>query len=484
MASFFEHFWPHIVGLLTTLLALVASANAVLYKRDTRAAISWVGLIWLVPIIGALLYALLGINRIQRKATELRQQRPSLQPDTSASRCDRTTLFAALSPDNRHFTGLVEVVDKATVSPLTVGNRLQPLVSGDNAYPAMLAAIDEARVSLVLATYIFDNDPIGREFVAALAAAVQRGVQVRVLIDGVGVRYSLPSILRPLRRHGITVACFLSSLRPWRMPYLNLRNHRKLLIIDGYMGFTGGMNIRNGHRLAQQPRHPVQDLHFRVEGPVVAQMMATFAEDWAFTTGETLTGDVWFPPQRAAGRVLARGIAAGPDEDVGKLRWTLLGAINQARHTIRIVTPYFLPDHVLITAIVLAALRGVKVDIVLPATNNLPYIHWAATAQFWQFLKYDGCRILLTPPPFDHTKLMLVDGIWAFMGSANWDQRSLRLNFEFNVECYDRELVADLNRLVDSKLAGARVLTLTEVDGRPLAVKLRDSVARLFSPYL
>lgn len=484
MSDFFEHFWPHIIGLLTTLVALLASANAVLYKRDTRAAISWVGLIWLAPIIGAVLYMLLGINRIQRKASELRQQRPMLHAHQTAIRCDRTTLFTALPPDNRHFTALVELVDKATASPLTACNHLQPLVNGDAAYPAMLAAIGEAQVSVALSTYIFDNDTAGRQFTEALGAAVRRGVQVRVLIDGVGARYSLPTIRKPLQQRGITTAYFLSSLRPWRMSYLNLRSHRKLLIIDGKTGFTGGMNIRSGHWLAQQPAHPVQDLHFRLQGPVVAQMMMTFAEDWGFTTGETLTGPAWFPPPAAHGTVLARGIAAGPDEDMGKLRWTLLGAINQARHSIRVVTPYFLPDHVLINAFVLAALRGVKVDIVLPATNNLPYIHWAATAQFWQFLKYDGCRILLTPPPFDHTKLMLVDGIWALMGSANWDQRSLRLNFEFNVECYDSELVVGLNRLVDSKVSQARALTLADVDGRALPVRLRDSVARLFAPFL
>jgi cardiolipin synthase len=181
--------------------------------------------------------------------------------------------------------------------------------------------------------------------------------------------------------------------------------------------------------------------------------------------------------------VLARGISNGPDDDFEKLRLTILGAIACARSSILVVTPYFLPDASLITALNVAAMRGVEVDIVLPAENNLTLVKWASTALLWQVLER-GCRVWLSPPPFDHTKLMLVDGLWTLLGSANWDPRSLRLNFEFNAECYDRELATSLTHRVRSKMKQARPVTLADVDGRSLPIQLRDGVARLFSPYL
>jgi cardiolipin synthase len=208
-----------------------------------------------------------------------------------------------------------------------------------------------------------------------------------------------------------------------------------------------------------------------------------FAEDWAFCTGEVLKGEPWFSAVESEGPVLARGISNGPDDDFEKLRLTILGAIACARSSILVVTPYFLPDASLITALNVAAMRGVEVDIVLPAENNLTLVKWASTALLWQVLER-GCRVWLSPPPFDHTKLMLVDGLWTLLGSANWDPRSLRLNFEFNAECYDRELATSLTDRVRSKMQQSRPLTLAHVDGRPLPIQLRDGVARLFSPYL
>lgn len=370
-----------------------------------------------------------------------------------------------------------------TRSPLVAGNCVTPLVDGDSAYPAMIQAIEESSRSVTLITYIFENDQAGRRFLEALRSAVSRGVGVRVIIDDVGARYSWQPMPRVLRRAGIPVATFLSTLIPWRFRYSNLRTHRKIMVIDGTVGFTGGMNISKGNCRNLGPRNPIQDLHFRITGPIVAQLQAAFAEDWAFCTGELLRGEPWFSPAELAGPVLARGIADGPDEDFDKLRLTLLGAIACARTSILVVTPYFLPDASLTTALNVAALRGVEVDIVLPAENDLRLVKWASTALLGQVLER-GCRVWLSPPPFDHTKLMLVDGLWTLLGSANWDPRSLRLNFEFNVECYDRELATSLTDRVRSKMKRSRSVRLADLDGRSLPVQLRDGVARLFSPYL
>jgi cardiolipin synthase len=254
-------------------------------------------------------------------------------------------------------------------------------------------------------------------------------------------------------------------------------------VVDGRIGFTGGTNIREGHRLKRRPESPVQCLHFRFEGPVVWHLQEAFALDWAFVTREVLAGEDWFPLIERCGDVWARGIDDGPDEDYDKLELVMIGALATAQKTVDIVTPYFLPEAGLVHALNSAALRGVKVRIVLPSVNNIPPVHWASRAMWWQVLER-GCRIFLTPPPFDHTKLFLVDGIWSLLGSTNWDPRSLRLNFEFNVECYDEPLAASLLPLIEQRVASAQEVTLEQVNSRRVAVQLMDGLARLASPYL
>ena len=473
-----SHFWPHLVAGLDFLAALLASIHALLHKRDSRAATLWLGIIWFLPVLGALLYLALGFNRIRRRAL-------SLGVHKTISRPIPDNLGEPQHPGAEHLQMLARVVGRVVAQPLTSGNQIEPLVNGDEAFPAMLAAIESSNTSISLATYIFDNDPSGKQFVEALSRAVARGVVVRVLIDAAGARYSWPSIAHQLGHAHIPFATFLPSslLAPWRVATINLRNHRKILVVDGQTGFTGGINIRHGNVLADQPERGVQDLHFRVAGPVVTRLQEAFANDWGFATGETLADDLWFPELKECGNVIARVITDGPDADYDKLRWTLLAALAEAQTSVQILTPYFLPDGALITALNLAALRGVQVDIFLPARNNLPVMHWASRALWWQVLER-GCRIWLTPPPFDHSKLMIVDGHWVLLGSANWDARSLRLNFELNVECYGREFADEMAKVFENKVRGAHQVTLSEADARSYPAKVRDAVARLFSPYL
>jgi cardiolipin synthase len=473
-----SQFWPHLAAGFDFLAALLASIHALLHKRDSRAATLWLGLVWFLPLLGPILYLALGVNRIRRRAL-------TLAVHNTFSRPIPDNLGEPQHEGAEHLKMLARTVSRVVAQPLTDGNSIEPLVNGDTAFPAMLAAIESAKKSISLCTYIFDNDASGQKFVAALARAVARSVAVRVLIDAAGTRYSWPPITHKLHHAKIPFAKFLPSslLTPWRVATINLRNHRKSLIVDGIIAFAGGMNIRHGNVLADQPRSPVQDLHFQVVGPVVAQLQEAFANDWAFTTGEVLDGGLWFPELKASGNVIARAIPDGPDTDFDKARWTLLAALGEAQSSVTILTPYLLPDNAIITALNLASLRGVRVDIILPAKNNLPFVHWASRAMWWQLLER-GCHIWLTPPPFDHSKLMIVDGHWVLLGSANWDARSLRLNFELNVECYGRDFAQEMEKVVANKLRGAHEVTQAEVDKRSLPVKLLDAIARLFSPFL
>ncbi|MFH2047574.1 MAG: phospholipase D-like domain-containing protein [Pseudomonadota bacterium] len=468
---------------LGLLLSVLATGHAVLSKRDSRAAIAWVGFVWFVPLVGAVIYFIFGVNRIRHKAALLRRNLERHQSEYAQPECLPEELQHHLPDHGGHLKMLARVVGGVVERPLLPGNRIDPLVNGDEAYPAMLEAIQHACRTISFVTYIFDRDEIGITFAHALGEAVRRGVQVRVLIDATGTRYSFPTILRTLQREGVKYARFLPPFALRHLMLMNMRTHRKILVTDGCVGFTGGMNIREGHCLQRRPQNPVQDIHFRVKGPVVTQLQEVFADDWLFTTGESLHGDSWFPKNESAGRVFARGVIDGPDENFEKLLWALLGAISIARYSIRIMTPYFLPDPALISALNLASMRGVQVDIILPSRSNLPFVMCASRAMWSQVLQH-GCRIWLTPPPFDHSKLMLVDGCWVLLGSANWDSRSLRLNFEFNLECYDVELARQLDQWVETKRNSARPVTLEEVNSRSLPARLRDGIARLLTPYL
>ncbi len=487
MLDFLEWFlksaWPWIIAAIHLGLMLGASAHVVLTKRDPRAAIGWIGIVWLAPIVGTLIYLVFGINRIRRKARALRKgvgQRDSSPGNRSVP---DDVIHRILGEESQQLAPLAGFVNRLTQERLVDGNHITPLCGGQATYAAMLAAIDSAQRSVALLTYIFDNDSVGQTFVEALARAKERGCEVRVLIDSVGTRYTWPTIMHALRSRDIRAAAFNPTLIPGKLHYTNLRNHRKITVIDGQIGFTGGMNLRAGHLCEPGTKHPVEDMHFQIEGPVVAHLRDTFAEDWEYSTGEALDGPLWNPPLRPSGQSVCRGIADGPDIEHDKIRLTIMGAIGCARQSVEIVTPYFLPEQPMINALNVAAMRGVAVHIILPEQGNLALVQWACMAQLWQILQR-GCRVWLSPQPFDHTKLMVVDGAWSLIGSANWDPRSLRLNFEFNVECYDRDLAGQLAAIVHGKRARSREISLADVDGRPLWMRLRDGVCRLALPYL
>lgn len=475
--------WYAALAVVSMAFSLSVTVHAVLYKRDIRSVIGWVGLAWLTPLIGSLAYLLLGINRIHRKASTLKIRESWKQnPEFLLSAHDLEQI-EIVRRDYPSIEGLAAAGYHLSGLPLMPGNEVKPLVDGDEAYPMMLEAIDQANSTIALLSYIFDVDRMGQAFEAALYRAHQRGVEVRVLVDDVGSKYSKPNMVPRLKARGIPTAAFLPAQLPRLPKYANMRNHRKILVVDGDHGFTGGTNIREGHCLQMDPKYPVQCLHFALRGPVVRQLTRVFAIDWAFVTGEELSGAGWFPDIDRIGSVWARGIEHGPDEQFERLTDLIAAALASAQHQVRIVTPYFLPTPALIQSLNAAALRDVVVEIYIPSHNNVRLVEWACNAQLWQNLE-KGCRVFKTAEPFDHTKVMVVDGIWSLIGSTNWDPRSLRLNFEFNVECYSQEFSKALNQIIDRKAASATEIRLDELNSRGLALRLRDGLARLASPYL
>ncbi|HEX4636672.1 MAG TPA: phospholipase D-like domain-containing protein [Rhizomicrobium sp.] len=470
--------WPSpllatLAAALYVLLAAAVTIDILLTKSDVRAALGWIGTVWLAPIFGSLLYFLFGINRVTRRALKLRRVDDALARTSGAAMPDAAPNIALLSA----------VSQKTSQSPLTAGNRLTILEGGDQAYPEMLAAIRGARHSVAMSSYIFRNDEAGAEFAAALSAAAKRGVAVRVLLDGLGTGYLYPRIYYRMRRGGVMAARFLHSWLPWRMPFLNIRNHRKLLVADGALAFLGGINIGVENCAKLAGKHQVRDMHFKVEGPAACAVMETFARDWAFTTEENLDQDIWWPRLGALGKIFARGLSSGPDADIYKLELILGAAITLAQKRIRIVTPYFLPDARLQFALAQAGLRGVEVEILVPSCSDQRLMDWAMRGHL-RFFRHVRARIIATPPPFDHAKLCTVDGEWSLIGSSNWDVRSFRLNFEFDLEIIDRNFTAELDGLIDERIASGSTLTPDMLAAEPLWKRLRNAAARLLMPYL
>ncbi|NDY95961.1 phospholipase D-like domain-containing protein [Wenzhouxiangella limi] len=465
--------------LFHALLAPATAIHALLYKRDPKAAFGWIAVCILFPLAGPVLYLFFGLNRVRGKAQGLGLPGFSIGYERGAALPETHPLPSNIPPAYRELARVGQALSR---HPLVGGNHVEPLVNGEQAYPAMLAAIDDACHHVLLTTYILDNDRTSRRFVAALQRAVQRGVDVRILIDGFGDLYSWPRSSKILQRAGIQVGRFLPPrLLPPSLS-INMRNHHKILVIDDAIGFAGGMNIGERHCLdIEDNKRPTADVQFVVKGPAVGQLREEFLRMWRFSTEDSQDPDCRVPTR--SGSLLCRTVTDGPDEDLDKLMMLLNAAIGEARRSVRIMTPYFLPPRELISAIQAACVRGVDVLIVLPARNNLPYIHWATRNMLWEIL-FRGARVYYQPPPFNHSKLFVVDNYYSLIGSTNWDTRSLRLNFELQVEVYGDDFARDLAEQVEAAADRGREVTLTEVDGRPLPQRLRDSLSWLFSPYL
>ena len=451
-------------------VSISVTIHILLHKRNVHSAIGWIGLVWLSPFVGASLYFVFGINRVQRRARMLRRlaRKPGPRLGNSVS-------------SSEPFANLKATVGALSHQALASANISLPLHDGDDAYPVMLTAINNAKTSIALASYIFRSDKVGHEFINALARAVQRGVLVRVLLDGFGSGMFLASTYRAFRKQGVPVVQFMNSILPWKIQFLNLRLHKKILVIDGATAFIGGLNIADENTGRMRKNIGVRDTHFKITGSVIDQITTDFIDDWLLAADEKLPKSNWIPVAHEKGAVESRVIVSGPDQDVEQLSLVLLAAISAAQKSIRIATPYFLPDEQLMTALQLAATRGVDVRIVIPMFSDHVPLNWAVRAHVIPLLQA-GCQIWQAPLPFDHSKLMIVDDTWCLFGSPNWDRRSLRLNFELAIEAYDPALAVQLSAIVDK--SSVTPLTLKELEARSSLAKCRDAATRLMMPYL
>ena len=461
------------VVLVGVAISLFAAVHALLHHRKPQATFTWVAVCIMWPLVGAVLYFMFGKNRVVTRAKRLHG---------SGEIPVVTKAISAIVPDS--YSSLGQLSQTVTGKDLTQFNTITPLFNGEQVYPAMLDAINNATASIYLLSYIFDYKGAGIDFVAALAAAKNRGLEVKVLVDGVGEKYSLPTARSRLARLGVdTASYFTPKLIPPTFT-LNLRNHRKLLIVDDKIAFTGGMNIRGAYLGESGSQSEVRDIHFKLMGEVIQQLRATFVADWNFSSDISMAEkQVLEVDSNSTASALCRVIEAGPNEDIDKLVRILIGAVGAAKHRVSIMTPYFLPPRELELALQTAVLRGVRVDILMPANNNLPIVKWAANHAMIDMLKI-GVNCYFQPGTFVHSKLFIVDNAYVQIGSANLDPRSLRLNFELMVEVYDAEFANTMLSHFDHCLVNSMPISYRDLTKRIILYRLRDALAWLLSPFL
>ncbi len=510
--------------LLMHFVAIVSSCHALLHKRDSSSALGWVALILLMPPAGLPLYWLFGIARVDSRAARIMEKagrqfaegRLDLPGELSMAK-NRGAVDDRRIPVE--FQRLVRPGFCISGWPLIGNNEVFPLHNGEEAYPAMLEAIDRARDSVWLSTFIFANDEVGERFAEALAQAAERGCDVRVIMDGIG---SFHPFIRWSRRFGarVRLAYFLPPVLIPPQFSINLRTHRKMLICDSRIAFAGGMNISQNHLATLSRPDRVQDIHFCCHGPIALQVKMAFLLDWRFVTAHAarIATDPSAPlamPVRSRFRQspasdcpfgefpsavppetdmleetttskrresLCRLLVDGPGSSRESIQDLFCAMISSATVSVRIMSPYFLPPQRLCGALVSAVLRGVSVSVIVPAENNHTLVDWAMRHQL-PLLADRGIEVLYQPPPFAHTKLLLVDGLYTLMGSANLDPRSLSLNFELVMEIFDSRLAERLGAFYDDVRSRSDRLLPTD-PLPPLPYRLRNAASWIFSPYL
>lgn len=358
------------------------------------------------------------------------------------------------------------------------GNSVIELTNGEEAFPAMLAAIRHARHSITFETYIYWEGEIGAAFAAALAERARSGVRVHVLLDWLGSQKMDDENLTQLRRAGAEVVLYRRP-RWHNLGELNERTHRKLLAIDGKVGFTGGFGIADKWRRdGDDPEH-WRDSHFRVEGPVVAQLQSAFMDNWLRARPELLHGDAYFPRLEPRGSLRAQVFVSSPDEGSGTMRLMYLLSIAAARRNVRIATAYFVPDSLTVKALVAARRRGVAVEIIVPGPHiDFPVSRHASHA-LWGPLLAAGVKIYEYQPTMYHVKLLIVDDLWVSVGSTNLDYRSFRYNDEANLNVYDADFARGQNAVLDADRARSREVTYAQWKRRPRSEKVRDRLSAL-----
>lgn len=476
--------WQELTVWLTLLnvIAVGATLFSILsLKKDSTSAVAWCMTVIFLQFIGVIFYWLFGYQSIHRPLERKRRHSLSYKQRQRAIGHEHSSR----DPDTGDtWQDMATLAERLGASPLIGGNRVELYFDGRSAFDAILSAIRSAKHHINMEFFIFRSDELGQEFLNALAERAKAGVQVRFLYDAVG-SWSLKSrMLRELQDAGGKIVSYLTLTNPLRQRVqVNLRNHRKIVVIDGTIGFTGGFNIGDEY-LGKHPFFgPWRDTFLRLEGPAAHWIQQVFVEDWSFAAKEDLFGTDFFPKIQRAGSVLSQIAWSGPDQTIKTIREIYFAAISRAKERVWIASPYFVPDVSLLNALCLAARSGRDVRLLVPFRPDkwLPFL---AARFYWQEVLPAGVKIYQYTKGFMHAKMMIVDDVWASVGSANFDNRSLFLNFEMTCLLESKSSVEELEEAFLTDFSHSIRVDWDQFQKRGAISRLAENACRLFSPIL
>jgi cardiolipin synthase len=479
-------YWQDIAawtGVIDVVLIVVVVPWVLAIKKEAISAIAWCLTVILLPLLGALLFVLFGYQSVHRPLKRKVQHRREFRERNPAGRnAQHAEADQTEDPDDT-WEGMGRLARRLDAYPVTAGNKLTFYSEGKPAFDDMFAAIRAAKHHVHLEFFIFQYDELGRQFLDLLAERAKQGIEVRLLYDAMGSRKLGWWRLRMLRAAGGKHAAFLPLSLFRRRIQVNLRNHRKILIVDGKTAFTGGLNIGDEYLGKSKRLGHWRDTTVQIEGPAVESLQRTFIEDWDFAAGESLEGASYFQADAAAGKDEVQVVQSGPDQEVKAIREICLAAVFKARRRLWVTTPYYVPDQGLRDALCLAGRTGIDVRLLLPMEADHTAVHYASLYYIRDLLDA-GVKVYLYTNGFIHSKVWLADGKWASVGTANLDNRSLLLNFEVNCLIYTVADVEELEKQFERDLEQSIRLDPAVFAKRPLGSKLAENFFRLFSPVL
>lgn len=476
---------PTALAILTALQVLwviVSSGYIILERRSPHATLAWIVTFAALPLVGFLIYVFLGPRRFDRRKQRRQRARSVVgQRPTELQRC-------TLPKESEEYSPTVSMLENVVGEAATLRWADVDLLFGGQAkYEALAEAIREARSKILLEYYIWEPDHIGTRIRDLLTERAAAGVKVSVIVDGLGSGRANAKFWAPLRAAGGEVREFNGvNWTNWRPTMTNFRSHRKIAVIDGRIGFTGGMNLTDNHSAEFRGEHAWRDTHLRLMGSAVEGLATVFYEDWQYAGGDApklMQSPVVDAPRRGELKdVPVQIVSSGPDENIDAIHKLFFSTITAAKRRIQLTTPYFVPDDAMMNALAVAGMRGVSVQLLLPTTGDQPIVAAAARSYYPELLAA-GVIIHELDAPVLHAKTLVVDDL-AIVGTANMDNRSFRLNFEVVAVMYDVRVAEQLSAVFATDVARATRLDAATLAGASLGQRLLASTARLFSPML
>ncbi len=468
-----------------TVINIIIAVDILLDNRDPSSTVAWIMVLFLFPVVGIFLYLYIGRNhRKQRTFIKKRKEDYVILNHLLSEQLCFTNygeLFKKSFNDTRG--KIIPLLLRNTQSPVTTNNKIKVLQNGEATFSEMLAAINNAKEHIHMEYFIIKDSHIGRKFQQALIKKAKEGLEVRLIYDAVGSFRLKENFLKPLRDAGVDINAFLPVTLPFFGSRLNYRNHRKILVVDGRIGFVGGINIGDEYLGKNKKLGFWRDTHLMIRGEAVYVLQGIFLTDWYFVSDESIDDLKYFPSQGYCGEKIVQIASSGPDSYWASIHQAYFSAINSSRDRIYITTPYLIPDQGILLALKTAALRGVDVRLLVPIKPDHKTVFWASKSHFEELLKA-GVKIYQYGKGFVHGKVFIVDNNFVSIGTANLDIRSFDLNFEVNAFIYDKETNNKLARDFLEDLRVSREVLLEEYEKRPFLYKVAESIARVFSPIL